>query len=81
MDKEIFQIVFNSQASNVLSPVATALNIASITYNVNWRALIPLYYFYILYIKVYIIYYFYILYYNICYILYILYYIILYYHR
>lgn len=41
MSSEIFQIIFNSQGSNVLSPVATAANRASITYNVNWRALIP----------------------------------------
>jgi len=41
MSSEIFQIIFNSQGSNVLSPVATPANRASITYNVNWRALIP----------------------------------------
>lgn len=44
MSSETFQIIFNSQGSNVLSPVATAANRASITYNVNWRALLPSHY-------------------------------------
>lgn len=41
MSSEIFQIVFNSQGSNVMSPTVTAANRATITYNVNWRAIIP----------------------------------------
>ena len=41
MSSETFQIIFNSQGSNVLTPVATTANRVSITYNVNWRALIP----------------------------------------
>jgi hypothetical protein len=38
---EIFQFVFNSQGSNVMSPTGTPAQRASITYNVNWGALLP----------------------------------------
>jgi len=38
---ETYQIVFNSQGSNLLSPAGTAVQRASITYDVNWEAIIP----------------------------------------
>ena len=39
--EETYQIVFNSQGSNTLTPVATALNRTAITYDINWEAIIP----------------------------------------
>ena len=41
---EIFQIIFNTQGSNVMSPVGNALARSSVTYNVNWGALLPMKY-------------------------------------
>jgi hypothetical protein len=38
---EIFQFVFNSQGLNVMSPTGTPAQRASVTYNVNWGALLP----------------------------------------
>jgi len=38
---EAFQVIFNSQGSNVLTPTATPANRASITYYVNWGAFLP----------------------------------------
>ena len=38
---ETYQVVFNSQGSNTLTPVATAINRTAITYNINWEAIIP----------------------------------------
>jgi hypothetical protein len=38
---ETYQIVFNSQGSNTLTPVATAINRTAITYDINWEAIIP----------------------------------------
>jgi len=38
---ETYQIVFNSQGSNVMSPNNTAVARASISYDVNWEAIIP----------------------------------------
>ena len=38
---EAYQVIFNSQGSNVLTPVATAGNRTSIMYAVNWGAFLP----------------------------------------
>ena len=38
---ETYQIVFNSQGSNLLSPTGTAAQRASISYDLNWEAIIP----------------------------------------
>ena len=38
---ETYQVVFNSQGSNTLTPVATAINRTTITYDINWEAIIP----------------------------------------
>jgi hypothetical protein len=38
---ETYQVVFNSQGSNTLTPVATAINRTAITYDINWEAIIP----------------------------------------
>ena len=38
---EAFQVIFNSQGSNVLTPTATAVNRTNIMYNVNWGAFLP----------------------------------------
>ena len=38
---ETYQIIFNSQGSNLLSPNGTAAQRASISYDLNWEAIIP----------------------------------------
>jgi len=38
---ETYQIVFNSQGSNLLSPAGTAAQRASISYDINWESIIP----------------------------------------
>ena len=38
---EAYQVIFNSQGSNVLTPTTTASNRTNITYNVNWGAFLP----------------------------------------
>jgi hypothetical protein len=40
-ENEIFQVIFNSQGTNTMTAVVTAVNRAAITYNVNWDAIIP----------------------------------------
>jgi hypothetical protein len=41
MSSEAFQVIFNSQGSNVLTPTTTAANRTNITYYVNWTAFLP----------------------------------------
>ena len=38
---ETYQVIFNSQGSNLLSPNGTAVQRASISYDLNWEAIIP----------------------------------------
>ena len=38
---ETYQIIFNSQGSNLLSPNGTAVQRASISYDLNWESIIP----------------------------------------
>ena len=40
-ENETYQVIFNSQGSNILSPNNTAQARASITYDLNWEAIIP----------------------------------------
>ena len=38
---ETYQVIFNSQGSNLLSPAGTAVQRASISYDINWESIIP----------------------------------------
>ena len=38
---ETYQIVFNSQGSNLLSPNNTAAARSAVSYDLNWEAIIP----------------------------------------
>ena len=40
-ENETYQVIFNSQGTNLLSPNGTAQARASITYDINWEAIIP----------------------------------------
>ena len=40
-DNEIFQVIFNTQGPNVMTAVNNFAARTSVTYNVNWDALIP----------------------------------------